>query len=118
MLQTSPEAARKRTANANTPHRVPLNFRILCVAAGPISPHPGPLPRRENSPKNSRIQPLNPIVVGRVCPERAASILHPRPGALGTDAPYLEVHGEGKAFAVLHTIEHTIFDPAACAPSP
>ena len=38
---------------------------------------------------------LNPIVVGRVCPERAASILHPRSGALGTDAPYLEVHGEG-----------------------
>ena len=41
----------------------------------------------------------NPIVVGRVCPERAASILHPQPGALGTDAPYLEVHGEGESEA-------------------
>src|SRR6266481_855123 len=63
------------------------------LTPAPLRPSPTG-PQGENSPKNSRSQPLNPIVVGRVCPERAASILHPRPGALGTDAPYLEVHGE------------------------
>ena len=52
------------------------------------------LPRGENSPSKHAHCARNPIVVGRVCPERAASILHPQPGALGTDAPYLEVHGE------------------------
>src|SRR5882724_7916490 len=66
---------------------------------GPFSPHPCPLPQGENSPSKHAHCAPEPNSGRRVCPERAASILHPQPGALGTDAPYLEVHGEGESWA-------------------
>jgi hypothetical protein len=48
-----------------------------------------------------RLEPLNrALEVGCVCPQRAArtnlASLH---GALGTDAPYFVVHGEGRSLA-------------------